>query len=143
MPSREADVLNCAMYPAACTSPAVEQWLRGFMDARYVVVDSFHGCVFSILFNKPFIAIANSGRGETRFTSLLKTFGLSSRLIHGAEELNQAGRAIAKLGGRLLPPVDYEIPGCGVRHRVVRVEKLSPTPKGYPRRWAKIQKAPL
>ena len=63
--------------------------------------------------------------------------------VDSGEELNQAGRAIAKLGGRLLPPVDYEIPGCGVRHRVVRVEKLSPTPKGYPRRWAKIQKAPF
>ena len=99
MPSREADVLNCAMYPAACTSPAVEQWLRGFMDARYVVVDSFHGCVFSILFNKPFIAIANSGRGETRFTSLLKTFGLSNRLIHGAEELTDS---------LISDPVDWE-----------------------------------
>ena len=28
-------------------------------------------------------------------------------------------------------------------HRVVAVEKVAPTPKGYPRRWAKIQKAPL
>ena len=68
---------------------------------------------------------------------------LAMKSVDSGEELNQAGRAIAKLGGRLLPPVDYEIPGCGVRHRVVRVEKLSPTPKGYPRRWAKIQKAPL
>ena len=41
------------------------------------------------------------------------------------------------------PRVDYEIPGTGVTHRVVVVEKISPTPKGYPRRWAKIQKAPL
>ena len=68
---------------------------------------------------------------------------LAMKSVDSGEELNQAGRAIAKLGGRLLPPVDYEIPGCGVRHRVVRVEKLFPTPKGYPRRWAKIQKAPL
>lgn len=90
MPSREADCMNCAMYPEECTSPAVEQWLRGFMDARYVVVDSFHGCVFSILFNKPFIAIANSGRGEARFTSLLKTFDLSDRLIRSAPDLTES-----------------------------------------------------
>lgn len=99
MPSREADVLNCAMYPEECTSPAVEQWLRGFMDARYVIVDSFHGCVFSILFNKPFIAIANCSRGETRFTSLLRTFGLEGRLIHNAGELTDS---------LITAPVDWE-----------------------------------
>lgn len=90
MPVREADCMNCVIYPEECTSPAVEQWLRGFMDARYVVVDSFHGCVFSILFNKPFIAIANSGRGETRFISLLKTFDLTDRLIHDTRELTDS-----------------------------------------------------
>lgn len=58
----------------------VEQWLRGFMDAEMIVTDSFHACVFSILFNKPFIAIANKGRGLTRFYSLLETFKLTSRL---------------------------------------------------------------
>ena len=99
MPSREADVLNCAMYPEECTSPAVEQWLRGFMDARYVIVDSFHGCVFSILFNKPFIAIANCSRGETRFTSLLRTFGLEGRLIHSVGELTDS---------LITAPVDWE-----------------------------------
>ena len=68
---------------------------------------------------------------------------LAMKSVDSADEVDRAARAIAKLGGRLLPPVDYEIPGCGVRHRVVRVEKLSPTPKGYPRRCAKIHKAPL
>ena len=38
---------------------------------------------------------------------------------------------------------DYTIPGTEVTHRVVTVEKVRPTPKGYPRRWAKIQKSPL
>ena len=60
--------------------PPVEQWLRGFMDAEFVVTDSFHACVFSILFGKPFIAIGNAGRGLSRFTSLLGMLGLESRL---------------------------------------------------------------
>lgn len=30
--------------------PSVEAWLRGFYDAEFVVTDSFHACVFSILF---------------------------------------------------------------------------------------------
>jgi exopolysaccharide biosynthesis predicted pyruvyltransferase EpsI len=71
----------------ACVFPPVTEWLRGFMDADYVITDSFHGTVFSIIFNKPFIAIANPGRGLTRFTSLLKLFDLEERLILSSDEL--------------------------------------------------------
>jgi len=56
------------------------------MDAQFVVTDSFHGTVFSILFNKPFIAIANKERGLTRFTSLLKLFHLEDRLFFSSED---------------------------------------------------------
>ncbi len=62
--------------------PPVEQWLRGFYDAEFVITDSFHACVFSILFNKPFFVIGNTARGMSRFTSLLSMFGLENRLIH-------------------------------------------------------------
>jgi len=58
----------------------VEQWLRAFMDAEMIVTDSFHACVFSILFNKPFVVIANPQRGLARFRSLLDIFGLTDRL---------------------------------------------------------------
>lgn len=68
--------------------PPVTQWLRGFMDAEYVVTDSFHGVAFSIIFNKPFIAIGNHGRGLARFTSILKMFGLEQRLIFSPAELS-------------------------------------------------------
>ena len=61
--------------------PPVEQWLRGFYDAEFVITDSFHGCVFSILFQKPFVVIGNINRGMSRFNSLLKIFGLEDRMI--------------------------------------------------------------
>lgn len=61
--------------------PPIEQWLRGFYDAEFVVTDSFHACVFSILFNKPFIVYGNRERGLSRFTSLLDMFGLEGVLI--------------------------------------------------------------
>lgn len=61
--------------------PLVEQWLRGFYDAEFVVTDSFHACVFSIIFGKPFIAIGNKERGMARFESLLSTLGLQKNLI--------------------------------------------------------------
>ena len=67
--------------------PPVEQWLRGFYDAEFVVTDSFHACVFSILFNKPFIAVGNVNRGLSRFTSLLEIFGLNNRLLTDISKL--------------------------------------------------------
>jgi hypothetical protein len=53
-----------------------------------VITDSFHGTVFSILFNKPFIAIANKSRGLTRFESLLKLFQFEDRLVFSSEAFN-------------------------------------------------------
>lgn len=70
-----------------CVYPPVAEWLQGFVDADFVVTDSFHGTVFSIIFNKPFISIANGKRGTSRFTSLLKTFGLEDRLIYSDKDL--------------------------------------------------------
>lgn len=61
--------------------PSIQQWLAAFAQADFILTDSFHGTVFSIIFNKPFISIANKGRGITRFHSLLKVFGLENRLI--------------------------------------------------------------
>ncbi|GEM66491.1 MurB family protein [Sphingobacterium mizutaii NBRC 14946 = DSM 11724] len=56
-------------------------WLTAFEKAKFVITDSFHGTVFSILNNVPFIAIGNQGRGLARFESLLRMFGLEDRLI--------------------------------------------------------------
>ena len=63
-----------------CVYPSVESWLRSFMDAKFVVTDSFHGCVFSIIFNKAFIVIGNEQRGQARFKSLVHQLGLGDRL---------------------------------------------------------------
>ena len=51
------------------------------MDAEMVITDSFHGCVFSIIFNKPFWVVGNKERGQARFSSLLSLFKLEDRLI--------------------------------------------------------------
>lgn len=66
--------------------PPVESWIRGFYDAEFVFTDSFHACVFSIIFNKKFIVYGNTQRGLSRFNSLLKTFGMQNRLITSIEE---------------------------------------------------------
>ena len=69
--------------------PPVAQWLQSFIDAEFIVTDSFHGTVFSIIFNKPFIAIGNKSRGLARFTSLLNIFDLEHRLVTSEDEVTE------------------------------------------------------
>ena len=52
----------------------VPEWLAMFRDASYVVTDSFHGTVFSIIFGKEFKCIYNKGRGAARFESLINLY---------------------------------------------------------------------
>lgn len=52
----------------------VPEWLAMFRDASYVVTDSFHGTVFSIIFGKEFKCLYNKSRGSARFDSLLKVY---------------------------------------------------------------------
>lgn len=66
----------------------IDSWISGLRTADYVVTDSFHGTVFSILFHKKFIVLANEQRGLTRLQSLLKMFGLENRLIMSFEDFD-------------------------------------------------------
>ena len=68
---------------------------------------------------------------------------LAMKSVGSDEELSQAAAGIALLGGKVAALEDYPVPHTDVTHRIIRVDKTAPTPKGYPRRWAKMQKAPL
>lgn len=72
--------------------PPVESWLAGLCYADFVITDSFHACVFCIIFHKPFYVLANSYRGVSRIASLLKIFGLESRMITDVNESNIKGK---------------------------------------------------
>lgn len=65
---------------------SISTWLAGFKNADFVITDSFHGTVFSILYNKPFLVIGNRTRGMARFISLLKLLGLENRLIFETDD---------------------------------------------------------
>lgn len=61
---------------------SVIEWVKHIAHANFVVTDSFHGMVFSILFNKQFLVIGNKERGMSRFDSLLGLLGLKNRLCY-------------------------------------------------------------
>lgn len=57
------------------------------------------------------------------------------------EELSEAKAAVEKLGLRLNRVVEFPIEGTA--HTVLVFDKIKPTPRLYPRRYAKIKQAPL
>lgn len=73
---------------------SMEQWLQGFCDAKFVVADSFHACVFSIIFEIPFYVIANKQRGITRLESLLEMFELKDRIVYDITDVKDNGNEI-------------------------------------------------
>ncbi len=60
-----------------------------YKNASFVVTDTFHGNVFSLIFNKPFI---NVERGKEKVTSLLKKFDLSARTAKGAKDVEDIAK---------------------------------------------------
>ena len=68
---------------------------------------------------------------------------LSMKAVDSDAELKAAYTAIKTLGGQVEQVKDYVIPGTEVTHRLIFIKKVGPTPKKYPRAFAKIKKAPL
>lgn len=60
--------------------PTPGQFVSYIKNAKYVVTDSFHGTVFSMIFQKQFIDIL-PGKTATRIESILKLVGLSNRIL--------------------------------------------------------------
>ncbi|WP_323668460.1 polysaccharide pyruvyl transferase family protein [Aliarcobacter butzleri] len=75
-------------FNASKTTYSVPEWLASFTNADFVITDSFHGMVFSIIFEKDFIVIGNESRGMDRFISLLTLLGLEDRLILNKYQLD-------------------------------------------------------
>ena len=57
------------------------------------------------------------------------------------EELAECGNAMKKLGLKLESVREFPIDGTN--HAVIVLRKIAPTPKQYPRRFAKIKQSPL
>ena len=116
----------------------IEEWLAAFATADEVVTDSFHACVFSIIFNKPFRVLINAKRGLSRISSLLDSFGLKDRMIQDITELKSAST-----------PINWENVNCVLeKNRKISISFLENNLKGIkypPRQIIKydVQKLPL
>ncbi len=68
---------------------------------------------------------------------------LAMKAVDSDAEIAAARGAIGELGGRIREIRDYAVPTTDVKHRVVIIDKVRPTPSAYPRPFAKIKKNPL
>ena len=61
--------------------PSVEDWLSYIKYADVVLTDSFHGCVFSIIYKRDTQVFTNESGGNGRLASLLTQFGVSDNIV--------------------------------------------------------------
>lgn len=64
--------------------PSIPQWLYLINHAKYVITNSYHGTIFSILYNKQFVVIPLSGdykKMNSRFETLFSLFKIEKRYL--------------------------------------------------------------
>lgn len=66
-----------------------EDFLKLIMNAHYVITNSFHGTVFSVLFKKSNFIVPNTTK-PARMVDLLKSIGLADRIILNKNEITEA-----------------------------------------------------
>ena len=76
---------------------------------------------------------------------LVKSGGLflAMKSVDSDDEIAAARGAIGQLGGKVERIHDYTVPCTEVKHRVVMIRKVRPTPAQFPRPFARIKKSPL
>lgn len=76
----------------------LEEWLKGFRDSKFVVTDSFHGMVLSIINHTDFIVFGNRMRGIARIAELLGKLGLDDRIVYEEDDFDVSS----------YPPIDWK-----------------------------------
>ena len=59
----------------------IEKFIYGISKCKGVITDSYHGTIFSIIFNKPFISFVLEFNGIERFNTLKEEFNLNDRIF--------------------------------------------------------------
>ena len=59
----------------------IYNFIYGIYHCKAVITDSYHGTIFSIIFQKPFISFSPEINGNERFKTLKEVFGLKERIF--------------------------------------------------------------
>jgi hypothetical protein len=80
----------------------VEEFLSLVKNAEYVVTNSFHGMIFSTLFNRDYNAFVRE-EGNTKIEQLLQSFGLADRIISSSAACPSYGIDYGKVQATIQP----------------------------------------
>ena len=65
---------------------SVLNFLYYIVNSKGVITNSYHGTVFSIIFNKPFLTIYNKNIAKERFTSIGNLFDINERIVEKSQQ---------------------------------------------------------
>lgn len=78
--------------------PTLGKFLNYIKNADLLVTDSFHGTAFSLIFQTQFIEILPNSNTEERNKSILRSFGLSERIVSTYEDYE-----------KIVKPIDFSL----------------------------------
>lgn len=69
---------------------SVSKWLNGIKNSEFVITDSYHGVIFSIIYNKEFVCIGKNSKALSRFKTLFELLDgdLNERMFSDVSEIN-------------------------------------------------------
>ena len=87
--------------PRCSELPAITEWLNQIYNSEYIITDSYHGLLFSIILRKQFVVYDRSAGGSERYNSILDYLGLKDRLFHKKDPIDN-------VVNKLKEKIDYE-----------------------------------
>lgn len=85
-----------------CRYPeGIEGWMRAIASSRYILTDSFHGLVISLLYQRQFVILPGMRGRVTRLRSLLQLVGLEDRIMSTDDSAES-------IFAKLQQPIDYD-----------------------------------
>lgn len=77
--------------------PTIVRFLKEIHNSKFIITNSFHGLVFSIIFNKNFIFVATDNSKISRPLNLLNTLGIEDRLFYSYEDAMDSDLVYCKI----------------------------------------------
>lgn len=77
-----------------CRGASPQDFLGLFENASFVVCSSFHGTVFSLIFEKPFISVRLNDGKDNRVESLLSRFNAQHRFLSSEKEIESLSNLV-------------------------------------------------
>lgn len=90
MECRKSDILYKRPFsrlPFLKKKPSIQEWLDQILNSKYIVTDSYHGMLFSIIFRKQFVVFNRTAGGSERYHSIMGKLGLEERLFNEGDNI--------------------------------------------------------